>query len=116
MEPGGRVVTMGLAGRWRIEEMELWDPDAIDLVGPGFVEFKPDGSGTFRFIVVEGDIDGRFSERDGQARVEFSWSGTDEGDPVSGRGWADLMSDGALHGRLFIHFGDDSWFRASRWD
>lgn len=23
---------------WRIVEMDLWDRDAIDLVGPGFIE------------------------------------------------------------------------------
>ena len=24
-------------GRWRIEAMDLWDRDAIDLIEPGFV-------------------------------------------------------------------------------
>ncbi len=94
----------------------MWDRDAIELVGNGFVEFTADGSGTLRFIVVEGYVDGRFSERDGEARIEFSWNGTDEGDQVSGRGWAELMPDGSLQGRLFFYLGDDSSFRASRWD
>jgi hypothetical protein len=35
---------MGLAGKWRIIEMELWDRDFIDLVGRGFI--RPfEGSG-----------------------------------------------------------------------
>jgi hypothetical protein len=29
---------MSLKGRWRIVEMELWDEDAIDLIGPAFIE------------------------------------------------------------------------------
>lgn len=33
---------MNLVGRWRIETMELWDRDAIDLVEPGFIEFGGD--------------------------------------------------------------------------
>jgi len=44
--------------------------------------------------------------------VEFSWVGTDEGDHVSGRGWARGEADGSLHGHLFIHDGDDSGFVA----
>ena len=33
---------MSLKGRWRIVEMELWDEDAIDLVGPAFIELRDD--------------------------------------------------------------------------
>ncbi len=33
---------MGFVGRWRILEMELWDADAFDLVGPAFIEFGSD--------------------------------------------------------------------------
>jgi hypothetical protein len=48
---------VNLVGRWRIIEMDLWDRDAIELVGPGFLEFKPDGTGSFGFIAVEGWMD-----------------------------------------------------------
>ena len=90
----------------------MWDRDAIDLVGPGFIEFAPDGTGQFGFIAVRGWMDCRTTERDGRTRVEFSWEGEDEGDQVSGRGWAALIDDTTLEGRLFIHRGDDSGFRA----
>jgi hypothetical protein len=30
---------MGVAGKWRIAEMDLWDREALDLVGPAFIEF-----------------------------------------------------------------------------
>jgi hypothetical protein len=52
------------------------------------------------------------TERDGRTGVEFSWDGDDEGDQVSGRGWAVLVDDATLEGHLFIHMGDDSGFRA----
>jgi hypothetical protein len=31
---------MSINGKWRITEMDLWDQDAIDLLGPAFIEFK----------------------------------------------------------------------------
>ena len=61
-----------------------------------------------RFL-VQGDIDARVSVVDGFARVEFSWSGVDENDPVSGRGWLEVTGD-QTHGCIFIHLGDDSAF------
>lgn len=88
--------------------MDLWDQDAIDLVGPGFIEFDDDGTGQFGFIAVRGWMDCRPGERDGRDLVEFSWQGYDEGDDVSGRGWAAQAEDGTLEGHLFFHLGDDS--------
>jgi hypothetical protein len=100
---------MPLTGRWRIVEMDMWDRDAIDLLEPGFIEFAGDGTGQFGFIAVRGSMDYRSTERDG---VEFSWDGDDDGDQVSGRGWAAAVDDVTLKGHLFIHMGDDSGFRA----
>jgi hypothetical protein len=102
-------------GRWQIVEMDLWDRDAIDLLGPGFVEIAADGTGHFRFIAVEGDIDGRHVERDGRPAVEFSWVGTDDSDDASGRGWGLVDTDGSLVGHIHFHHGDDSGFRAVVW-
>jgi hypothetical protein len=91
-----------LTGRWRIVEMDLWDREAIDLVGPGFIEFGEDGTGQFGFIAVRGWAGCRPGERDGRRSVEFSWQGDDEGDAVSGRGWAVLADDGSLEGHLYF--------------
>ncbi len=102
----------GIAGNWRIVEMELWDRDTIDLVGPAFIEFRPDGTGHIRFIAVQGHLDHRSVRGAGLGKVEFSWEGTDEGDQASGRGSAQLDDDGSLCGRIFFHMGDDSGFRA----
>ena len=94
--------------------MELWDADAIDLVGPGFIEFDRGRSGRLAFIAVEAELDCRQAVRDEGPCVEFTWEGSDEGDPVSGRGWAVLADDGTLDGRIFFHLGDDSGFQAVR--
>ena len=101
-------------GRWRITSMELWDTDAIDLVEPASIEFDRDGTGRFGFIAVDGWMDCRETTRDGRPCVEFTWEGSDEGDQVTGRGWAALAEDGALDGRIFFHLGDDSGFHAVR--
>jgi hypothetical protein len=101
-----------LRGRWRIVEMSVWDRAAIDLVEPGFIEFSDDGTGQLGFIAVRGWLDCRQVERNGRGGVEFTWEGVDEGDQVSGRGWAFLADDETVEGHLFIHLGDDSSFRA----
>ncbi|TQC44783.1 hypothetical protein EEB14_35520 [Rhodococcus sp. WS4] len=101
-----------LTGRWRIVEMDLWDRKAIDLVEPGFIDFAGNGTGQFGFIAVRGWMDCRTTDRNGRPVVEFSWDGDDEGDQVSGRGWAVLVDDATIEGHLFIHRGDDSAFRA----
>jgi hypothetical protein len=101
-----------LTGRWRIVEMSGWDRDAIDMVEPGFIEFVGDGTGEFGFIAVRGWLDCHSVERDDRTGVEFTWEGVDEGDQVSGRGWAILVDDAVVEGHLFFHLGDDSSFRA----
>lgn len=101
-----------LTGRWRIVAMSAWDRDAIDLVEPGHLEFAEDGTGQFGLIAVRGWLDWRPVERDGRAGVEFTWDGLDEGDQVSGRGWACLVDDQTIEGHLFFHLGEDSTFRA----
>ena len=73
-------------GRWRITEMELWDREDLDLLGPALIEFDREGLGEFRFIALEGGLDYQVSERGGLPAVEFSWEGQDDGDASMGRG------------------------------
>ena len=101
------------AGYWRITEMEVWGPDYLDLVVPAFIEFEDEMMGQFQFGAVRGFIDCRYEQRGGFSAVEFSWEGQNDSDPGSGRGWG-VLRDGGIEGRLFIHTGDDSWFKASR--
>ncbi|MBB5152933.1 hypothetical protein [Saccharopolyspora phatthalungensis] len=91
---------MSLAGRRRIVEMDMWDRNAIDLEGPGFIEFAADGTGEFGLVAVHGWMDCRPTERNGWPYVEFSWDGDDEGDQVCGRGWATLAEDGTAPGTI----------------
>lgn len=92
--------------------MDAWDAEAIDLVQPGYIQFSGDRQGEFGFIVVRGWMDCRPFQRDGQAGVEFSWTGDDDGDEAGGRGWAVLLDDETLHGHIFFHMGMDSAFVA----
>src|SRR3989304_2843334 len=99
-------------GYWRITEMEVWDREYLDLVVPAFIEFDSQQMGQFQFGTVRGWLDCRFGEREGVPSVEFSWEGQNDMDDGCGRGWA-VLRDGQLEGRLYIHCGDDSWFRAT---
>ena len=94
---------MNVNGVWRIVEMDLWDAEAIDLLGPGYIQFSADQTGHFRFIAVEGWMDCHSDQRDGRPCVEFTWEGNDESDPASGRGWAALDEDGSLRGHIYFH-------------
>jgi hypothetical protein len=112
MAQGVRKPAARLTGRWRIVAMSNWNRDVIDLVAPGFIEFTGKGTGQLGFIAVRGWLDCRPADRDGRTGVEFTWAGVDEGDPVSGRGWAVLVDDRTIEGHLYFHLGDDSTFRA----
>ena len=103
---------MPFTGRWRIVEMEMCEHDDIDLVEPGFIEFDKNRTGEFGFIAVRGGMDCRVVEHDGRTVVEFSWEGHEEGEQVSGRGWAARLDDASLEGRIYMHLGDYSGFRA----
>ena len=46
-------------------------------------------------------------------RVEFTFSGFDEGDEVAGRGWTKAHGAG-LTGRIAFHQGDESGFEAAK--
>jgi hypothetical protein len=100
-----------ISGKWRITEMDLWDQEAIDLVGPAFIEFKGEG-GQFRFIAVDGRMDCRHGRRNGRPYVDFTWDGNDECDPATGRGWVNLQKDGSLTGHIYLHQADHSGFKA----
>ncbi len=100
-------------GKWRILEMEQWDKDFIDLVGEGHITFEKKGRGELQFGAVECDLDCRFEKAQDHERIEFSFVGHDEGDEVSGRGWAVLDGD-RLRGRIYFHDGEESGFAAGK--
>lgn len=79
-----------------------------------FIEFGSDGTGTFQFGLVRGWMEFRLTHRDDKPAVEWCWDGNDECDPVMGRGWAVLEGNRTITGRIFIHQGEDSAFRAEK--
>lgn len=100
-------------GTWRITAMEFWDADFFDMEAPAHISIRDDLTGAFQFGLVQGDIDARVGVVDGVTRIEFSWSGSDENDPVSGRGWLEVTGDQA-QGRIITDLGDNSAFTAVR--
>lgn len=100
-------------GRWRIIVSELWTREDLDLVVPAHITFNHNRLGELELIAISASIDYRIGKRDGTPIVEFTWEGSDEGQPVSGRGWARLIGD-HLGGQLFVHQGDETEFTAKR--
>ena len=101
-------------GRWRIAEMDLWDNEAIDLLGPAFLERNGE-QGEMRFIAVTASLDVRYDTRSGDPVAEFSWEGVDEGEPSCGRGWLAPGTAGRLVGHVYFHNGDDPGFVCEPW-
>lgn len=100
-------------GKWRITEMESWDADYFDMEVPAHLTIRKDLTGEFQFGLVQGELDGRVESNGDETRFEFSWSGFDENDPMTGRGWLQIIGDQA-EGRIFMHLGDDSGLKAVR--
>ena len=91
--------------------MEQWDQEFVDLVSPGHITFTGDGRGELHFGAVDVSLDWRVDAT--RNRVNFSFEGFDEGDEVSGSGWAET-SAGNLTGSIAFHLGDESGFVAQK--
>ena len=93
--------------------MEAWDLDYIDLVVPGSSSSRLKATGSWDPSNSGPSLVGSTAPRqvDGSTFIEWSWEGHSDADPGCGRGWATLVN-GELVGRLFIHGGDDSAFKA----
>jgi hypothetical protein len=106
-----RGAKSALIGKWRIIEMGLWDNDYLDMVEAAYIQFKANGLGQFKFGCVVGGLDCTFFAD----AADFTWQGSDEMDPVSGDGWAELDHDGTINGEISFHLGDESTFKARKW-
>jgi hypothetical protein len=98
-------------GMWRFTEMSAWDRDFIDLVAPGHIRLNSGGRGTFAFGAIEADVDCRIEKAGTTERLAFSFMGWDEGDEISGRGWAEV-SGNHMSGWIAFHGGDETTFKA----
>ena len=104
-------ITDRIVGKWRIIETAAWDKQHLDLCGPAFLEIDRQGRGEMAFGTLEAAVDGGFTP----TGIDFEWNGADEGDQVSGNGWADLRLDGCLEGEIAYHNGDETTFVAAPW-
>ena len=100
-------------GKWRIKEMDLWDEEFIDLDGPGYLSVKRGGAGILQFGAVKATVDCQVETIGDVERLDFSFEGEDEGDPVCGRGWAQVDGEN-MKGRIYFHYGDESGFIATK--
>lgn len=96
-------------GYWRIVGTDAWDQEALDLVVPAHLTFSG-RTGSLAMIAIEASLDCRYEA----GRVDFSLSGVDEFDPISGRGWATTNKAGKMTGMIFLHDGDETEFRAEK--
>jgi len=105
---------MKFAGRWHIYEMDLWDEEYFNAEVPAYIQIDTDGTGEFQFGYMSGGLDGKIVKYPNEERFEFSWSGSDEMDPVNGCGWVRIKDDGDIEGEFRIYLGDDSGFLARK--
>jgi hypothetical protein len=100
-----------LAGKWPIVETAAWDKQHLDLCGPAFIEIDVQDRGEMAFGALNAALDCGFNS----IGIDFEWNGADEGDQVSGDGWADLREDGCLDGEIAYNNGDETTFIAALW-
>ena len=99
-----------LLGKWRITQMELWDIDYIDMLGPAYIQID-DAGGEIAFGAVQIGLDCEY----GQSSIWFTFHGFDEMTEISGDGDAELADDGTLTGEIRFNQGDETSFTAKRW-
>jgi hypothetical protein len=102
---------MSLKGKWRIVEMDAFDDDYPDLAEPAYIEIDERGLGEMAFGALTAALDCAYTP----SGFDFDWDGADEGDQVSGEGWAELQPDGSLLGEISWRNGDETSFKAVPW-
>lgn len=102
------VAIAALVGKWQILESGTWPREHLDLCGPAYLRI---GTGEMAFGGLTASVDGGFTP----SGIDFDWNGADEGDQVTGTGWADLRGDGWLEGEIAYDNGDDTTFIAKPW-
>lgn len=99
-----------LLGKWQITDIKLWDAEFIDLLGPGSIQFDPDGGGEFACGAVQGGLDCHF----GTDSIHFNCEASDDIDHARRDHDADLEQDGTITREIPFHRGDQSTLTARR--
>src|SRR3989344_3219784 len=101
-----KIKNSDFIGLWYIHEMETWGEDYFNMEGQAHIIIEKNKRGEFKFGLVYGEIDGRFVDYLEGKKFEFTWSGGDDQDELSGSGWARLKELDILEGELKIHNED----------
>ena len=105
----------GFVGGWTITGTDLWVDEDLALLGRPEIAVDRQGVGSIQVGALQAGLDYRLDKSARLPRANFSWSGFDDMDPVSGRGWAEIEG-ASMRGKLFIHMGDETEFTAIRED
>ncbi len=105
---------MDFVGTWHIYKMEMWDEDYFNMEVQAYIKINKNNTGEFQFGLVQGDIDGKIVKQGNQKRLEFTFEGIDENDPVNGRGWIIKKPKDEIEGEFIFHLGDSSLFNAKK--
>ena len=105
---------MKYVGLWHITEMGGWGETYVNMEVQAYIKIDAKGLGAFQFGLVSGQLDGEIVKDGDRERFEFTWDGSDEGEPMSGGGWLRLVNKDSLEGRIKLHLGDSSTLVAKR--
>jgi len=104
-----------VVGKWRIIESDQWDKDYLDLVEPAKAIFTDPNSKDHSEITF-GVVDVGLTLEYSQTMMAFTFHGSDEGDEISGSGWAEVLDDGTLEIKFTFFGGDEAILKAVRWE
>jgi hypothetical protein len=102
---------MKMTGRFNISSMEAWDEDYVNAEEQAYILINSNGTGEMYFGHVHCELDCRQGKRESRNSIEFTFEGTDEMAPVTGRGWV-MEEDNKLAGYICFHMGEESQFTA----
>lgn len=105
-----RPIPPEYVGWWHLVESEMWDSEALDLLGPALLSIGSPHGDRLRMIAIIAHVQCQFVRN----AVSFSFEGFSEYDPISGAGRVKLGKDGRLSGKLQIRDGDETTFMAER--
>jgi hypothetical protein len=103
-----------LAGKWQITKMSDFAQKDVDMETKAFMVVQTGGSGSFQFILVEGEACGEFSQTHEGSLFDFTWQGNDECDEASGDGWIRSIDGKSAEGSIWFHCGDTHRFQAKK--
>src|SRR5436190_11228651 len=107
-----------LAGPWLMTSPTAWGrklnnrhsvPSFIRL---GIADQHGHLEGQFQLGRVRGELDCQIVMRKGTPGIEFSWHGAQGAKQASGQGWAVLVDDGVLKGKIVLDGNGGSGFHA----